>query len=135
MNDDIKTIKEALEKLAKLGNEPHYGNSVGNIIAQKALTALGRVEIAGKHTRGENNMNDEQIKHMANRFLGWKLPADFRPDAGISFKPVFNEHTEHPQRHEPSGTNLLDYMQAVEMVRYMIEGIPTAPISGTAEGE
>lgn len=28
---------EALNKLARLGNEPHLGNSDGNIIAQKAL--------------------------------------------------------------------------------------------------
>lgn len=74
---------------------------------------------------GRNNiMNEEQIKHMVNRFLGWKLPEDFRPDAGISFKPTFNEHTAHPQRHEPSGTNLFDYMQAEAMVRHMLVGLP-----------
>jgi len=33
----IKRYKTALEKLARLGNEPHLGNSDGNIIAQKAL--------------------------------------------------------------------------------------------------
>ena len=32
---------EALEKLARLGNEPHYGNSIGNEIAKKALSHLG----------------------------------------------------------------------------------------------
>ena len=31
-------LEEALEKLARLGNEPNYGNSVGNVIAQQALT-------------------------------------------------------------------------------------------------
>jgi hypothetical protein len=31
-------------------------------------------------------MTEDQIKHMANRFLGWKLPSNFSPDAGISFK-------------------------------------------------
>ena len=30
-------LREALEKLARLGNEPMLGNSVGNIIAQEAL--------------------------------------------------------------------------------------------------
>lgn len=29
--------RAALEKLARLGNEPHYGNSVGNRIAQESL--------------------------------------------------------------------------------------------------
>lgn len=69
-------------------------------------------------------MTDDQIKHMVARFLMWKLPEDFRPDAGISFKAEFNEHTAHPMRHEPSGTNLLDYTQAEVMVRHMIEGLP-----------
>lgn len=32
-----KRLREALEKLARLGNEPMLGNSVGNIIAQEAL--------------------------------------------------------------------------------------------------
>lgn len=69
-------------------------------------------------------MNDQQIKHMVNRFLGWKLPADFSPDAGISFKAEFNEHTDHPMKHEPSGTNLLDASQAEAMIRYLLEGLP-----------
>lgn len=69
-------------------------------------------------------MTDEQIKHMANRFLSWKLPADFNPDAGITFKPEFNEHTAHPMRHEPSGTNLLNYTQTEAMIRHMLDGLP-----------
>jgi len=69
-------------------------------------------------------MTDDQIKHMVNRFLSWKLPENFNPDAGISFKAAFNEHTAHPMRHEPSGTNLFDATQADAMVRYMIDGMP-----------
>lgn len=64
-------------------------------------------------------MTDAQIKQMAERFLAWKLPADFCPDAGISFKAEFNEHRDHPMRHEPTGTNLLNYTQALEMVRWI----------------
>jgi len=67
-------------------------------------------------------MTDDAIKHMVNRFLGWKLPENFSPDAGISFKAAFNEHTAHPMRHEPTGTNLFDATQADAMVRYMVEG-------------
>ena len=33
----ITVLSMALEKLARLGNEPHLGNSVGNVIAQQAL--------------------------------------------------------------------------------------------------
>lgn len=70
-------------------------------------------------------MTDEQIKYMVDRFLGWKLPENFNPDAGISFKKNFNEHTAHPMKHQPTGTNLFDAMQADAMVRYMLSGIPT----------
>lgn len=68
-------------------------------------------------------MTDEQIKHMAERFLCWKLPEAFHPDAGIKFTPVSNEGTPYEYRHQPTGTNLFDYTQAVEMVRHMIEGL------------
>jgi hypothetical protein len=67
-------------------------------------------------------MTNDAIKHMVNRFLGWKLPENFNPDAGISFKAAFNEHTAHPMKHEPTGTNLFDATQADAMVRYMVEG-------------
>lgn len=33
----VSKLKIALDKLARLGNEPEYGNSVGNVIAQEAL--------------------------------------------------------------------------------------------------
>lgn len=70
-------------------------------------------------------MTEAQIKHMVNRFLGWKLPENFNPDAGISFKATFNEHMPFgPQKHEPSGTNLFDATQAEAMVRYMLDGLP-----------
>jgi hypothetical protein len=72
-------------------------------------------------------MTDEQIKHMVDRFLCWKLPENFNPDGGISFKKTFNEHTAHPAKHEPVGTNLLDATQADAMVRYMLEGLPMSP--------
>lgn len=69
-------------------------------------------------------MTPDQIKHMVDRFLGWRLPEDFRPDAGISFKAEFNEHTQWPAKHEPSGTNLFSARQADAMVRYMLDGMP-----------
>lgn len=71
-------------------------------------------------------MTDEQIKHMVTRFLAWNLPENFNPDGGITFKRDFNENTPYPMKHEPSGTNLLDYTQAQAMVRHMLEGMPEA---------
>lgn len=68
-------------------------------------------------------MTEDQIKHMAQRFLSWKLPANFNPDSGISFKPDFNEGPPYPMRYQPVGTNLFDATQAEAMIRHMIEGI------------
>lgn len=69
-------------------------------------------------------MTEEQIKYMVNRFLQWRLPENFNPDAGISFKRDYNEHTSWPMKHEPVGTNLFDVTQTEEMIRYLLEGMP-----------
>jgi len=65
-------------------------------------------------------MTEDQIKHMVDRFLGWQLPKDFNPDAGISYA-----RPDYPDSYPgPSGTNLLDAAQAEAMVRHMVEGLP-----------
>lgn len=71
-------------------------------------------------------MEDDQIKYMVDRFLGWTLPENFNPDGGVSFKKSRNEHTAYPEKNQPVGTNLLDAVQAEEMVRYMVEGLNKA---------
>lgn len=68
-------------------------------------------------------MTEAQIKHMVDRFLAWKLPENFSPDAGISFKAEFNEGTEWPMKHQPCGTNLFDATQAEAMIRYLTDGL------------
>lgn len=88
-------------------------------------------------------MNSAEMKmkvtdEMVNRFLGWKLPADFKPDAGISFKAEFNENTPWPMRHEPTGTNLLDAIQTRAMLEYVLaspNGEPDARESPSAGQE
>jgi hypothetical protein len=44
LKDENARMKEVLERLARLGNEPHYGNSDGNIIARAELERLSRAE-------------------------------------------------------------------------------------------
>jgi hypothetical protein len=68
-------------------------------------------------------MTEDQIKYMADRFLGWTVPEDFNPDAGINFIRTPNRLGGgfFPL---PVGTNILDARQAEEMVRYLIEGLP-----------
>ena len=68
-------------------------------------------------------MTDDQIKHMRDRFLGWRLPKDFRPDNGVSaVRPNYGPGVDWTIY----GTNLLDATQADAMVRHMIEGMPDA---------
>lgn len=62
------------------------------------------------------------VKAMVDRFLGWKLPADFSPDCGISFKR--ESDYEHPEfgrtKLEPVGTNLLSADQARAMFEHVL---------------
>jgi len=80
-----------------------------------------------------SEMPEEQIKHMAEQFLRWKLPENFNPDGGISFKREFNENTPFPMKREPSGTNLFGYHDAVAMVRHMLTGLPTPKPEATLD--
>lgn len=66
-------------------------------------------------------MDDKIIPHLVARFLSWKLPPDFHPDAGISFVPDYNNGTPQGGRHEPTGTNLLNAEQAFAMVRHLLD--------------
>lgn len=70
-------------------------------------------------------MTEDQIKHMVNRFLGWKLPENFNPDGGVSFQKTHSEQGPlGPQKYEPIGTNVFDAVQTDAMVRYMLNGLP-----------
>ena len=71
-------------------------------------------------------MTDEQIKHMVDRFLMWKLPENFNPDDGISFDRIGSRGTPYEYTRTPSGTNLFGADQAEVMVRHMLEGLPTS---------
>lgn len=69
-------------------------------------------------------MTEDQIKHMVDRFLQWRLPKDFNPDSGISYvRPNYAPDVDAT----PSGTNLFDGTQAEAMVRFMVEGLADAP--------
>ena len=66
-------------------------------------------------------VTDKQVDEMVNRFLSWRLPKDFAPDAGISFSPTkAYEGDELGNPWWPVGTNLLHAGQAKEMVRHML---------------
>jgi hypothetical protein len=75
-------------------------------------------------------MAKTMIDQMVDQFLGWKLPKDFHPDAGISFRSVH----EHDSPHWPIGTNLLTANQAKEMIKHMLAGV-VPPDCNTTEEE
>jgi hypothetical protein len=57
------------------------------------------------------------INYMVNRFLGWQLPKDLSPDAGIKFNPSeLQKSGQHPW---PSGTNFLNAEQARNMINIL----------------
>lgn len=58
------------------------------------------------------------INEMVNRFLCWKLPKDFGPDAGIRFAPGPLQTPDGP--YWPTGTNLFHAGQAQEMFRHCL---------------
>lgn len=68
-------------------------------------------------------ITDAQVDEMVNRFLGWKLPKDFHPDAGISFKPsngIPYEGDALGNSWWPIGTNLLTADQARQMIEHIL---------------
>ncbi len=69
-------------------------------------------------------LNDEQIKHMVDRFLMWKLPEDFHPDGGVTFEREYRGYGGTMHKCEPIGTNVLTAIQAKAMVLHMLEGLP-----------
>lgn len=68
-----------------------------------------------KRGRDLSDAEAPSIDLMAKRFLAWNFPDDFNPSGGI----LFNRFSGFM----PSGTSLLSYGQAKEMVRFML-GLP-----------
>ncbi len=114
-----------------------------NISRNEAGGFLVTVRSAGNGGRdfGKIELTPEQLEHLAtdclaalhdgksvvtndmvSRFLGWKLPADFQPDCGISFKP--ESDYDHPEfgrtKFEPTGTNLFHAGQARAMLEHVL---------------
>jgi len=72
-------------------------------------------------------MAKTMVDKMVDRFLGWKLPKDFGPDAGISFNPTKPyEGDELGNSWWPVGTNLLTADQARQMFEHCVAEEPCA---------
>lgn len=116
--DDERSIETQITSKASIGPRITPADIEANIASEYYFTAA----------EGVGEVSEE----MVTRFLQWRLPDDFSPDAGISFKPEFNvewnaQQGRPPQRHEPVGTNLLSASQARAMLEHVLQPGPSAP--------
>lgn len=115
MKTELRRVLDAVE--AFLDPEDNMPAETGEFNELKAcipvLQSLLATFEAGSKT---------QVDQMVDRFLGWKLPADFAPDAGITFKPQANPGSpiEFQYTHKPVGTNLFTADQARGMFEHCI---------------
>jgi len=96
------TDEESVQRFLETGTAPGYEREVRGLYTHPAKAV-------------------EVTEEMVGRFLGWKLPKDFHPDAGISFTPY--DPPEYPQMREqcwPIGTNLLTAVQARAMLEFVV---------------
>lgn len=96
----------------------HNTNNNQHVIVE-ALKLIDELQ-AIAHTQEAPDINQ-----MVSNFLGWKLPADFSPDAGITFAPEYNKEYmatlgKPPMKHEPTGTNLFNADQAKAMIEHLL---------------
>jgi hypothetical protein len=61
----------------------------------------------------------QPTKAQIDRFLSWKLPADFAPDCGISFAQLASP--KWAEAIWPIGTNLLTHEQARQMLSHVLK--------------
>jgi hypothetical protein len=94
------------------------------LTAPRITPADIEANIVGEHYFTAADAGRAVTKEMVDRFLNWKLPDHFSPDAGISFETWYNEGTEYPGRHEPIGTNLLCADQAKDMLEHVLQPQP-----------
>ena len=112
---------DLLQQTAEASKNYELGLAAG---FEKGLIAAEERQAALAEKKENTPMTDEQIKHMVDRFLQWKLPADFNPDGGVTFDPISSKGTPYERVREPVGTNLLSATQAEAMVRHMVEELP-----------
>lgn len=116
-------MKDSYEKIEQ---EMRFcGNSAQSYCYLREQVADWHDRLAALRASGQKAEPD--IKALVDRFLGWKLPKDFAPDAGILFKPETLPST--PQTYEgywPVGTNLLTADQARRMFEYVLAAAPAS---------
>jgi hypothetical protein len=96
----------------------HVGYAMAKLEHEKLGYPPGDMRVIYPESESPTS-HEKLINHMVNKFLGWKLPNDFLPDAGISFTPYKSQTMN--DLHWPSGTNLLNATQAKLMFEHCME--------------
>lgn len=116
MSDILKRTAIALR-----GPEPPLTAWSWHDLPERAAAAIASIDL---FQRVAHNLADPRglVPMLVDRFLAWKLPEDFAPDCGISFKR--ESDYEHPQfgrtKYEPVGTNLFTAVQATAMFEHLL---------------
>lgn len=124
MKTELRSVLDAIE--AFLDPEGKMPAETGEFNELKACIPVLQSLISSstdKTKMGQPVTTKEQIiNQMVSRLLGWRLPADFAPDAGITFKPQANPDSpaQYQYTREPTGTNLFTATQAREMFEHCI---------------
>lgn len=82
--------------------------------SQESLTLRVAADVIVAQSEDYHDARRALVATMVDRFLGWPLPKDFGPDAGISFTP-----STHPMGW-PVGTNLFTADQARAMFEHAL---------------
>lgn len=99
-DEEIKQYRIALNRLARLGNEPNFGNSTGNTIAQKALEGQDVQDTVT--TKYHDEIVHEWHTQVVKLELRLKAVDDWRSevfdskdDAVVSLDNILSESDEH----------------------------------------
>ena len=134
----LDEILEAMEECQKVLGSTHLNYEMSNFLADDIALAesfcreaIAALEGMQKAEQNITILACGSLDDAVNRFLRWKLPENFSPDAGISFNPEYNveymaKQGKPPMRHEPTGTNLFNADQARQMIEHIL-GIQAAP--------
>ena len=113
--------------IALRGPEPPLTAWSWHDLPERAAAAIASIDL---FQRVAHNLADPRglVPMLVDRFLCWKLPDDFAPDCGITFKR--ESDYEHPvygrTKYEPVGTNLFTAVQATAMFEHLLGIDPPA---------
>lgn len=114
-------INAAIKLLAK-----KIDNAVKSDDALRYTQAALNLAHLSTQMQATPNPAPEVTDDMVSRFLAWRLPEDFAPDCGISFKRESDyAHPEHGRtQFKPTGTNLLHAGQVRAMLEHILQAEP-----------